>query len=218
MFIFDSSVEIPIFWWFIFPVNFPGNANCLHSFALFVSKFCLIFMLLTNYNLSSFMINLARWVYSNMWYGERFLEEISCNLCCIRVRVQRELFDMEPWERPREEFQLLKKLGEGHFGEVWEAVWTTKKQKVAIKMLKQGVTLHEMECFSRETNQLIAQNITEFAKSVSKLFLQFFSPPKLSFWMIIKSFLRRCYKRLIVKLTWKKVLKTKEFFFEPILN
>lgn len=54
---------------------------------------------------------------------------------------------MEPWERPREEFQLLKKLGEGHFGEVWEAVWTTKKQKVAIKMLKQGVTSHKMECF-----------------------------------------------------------------------
>lgn len=45
---------------------------------------------------------------------------------------------MEPWERPREEFKLIKKLGEGHFGEVWEAEWTTKNQKVAIKMLKQG--------------------------------------------------------------------------------
>ncbi|XP_060794044.1 tyrosine-protein kinase Srms isoform X2 [Neoarius graeffei] len=51
---------------------------------------------------------------------------------------QRELFDMEPWERPREEFKLARKLGEGHFGEVWEAVWTTKNQKVAIKMLKQA--------------------------------------------------------------------------------
>ncbi|KAK0140511.1 Tyrosine-protein kinase Srms [Merluccius polli] len=50
---------------------------------------------------------------------------------------QRELFDMEPWERPREEFKLHKKLGEGHFGEVWEAVWTTENRKVAIKMLKQ---------------------------------------------------------------------------------
>ena len=45
---------------------------------------------------------------------------------------------MEPWERPREEFKLHKKLGEGHFGEVWEAQWTTENKKVAIKMLKQG--------------------------------------------------------------------------------
>ncbi|XP_045913302.1 tyrosine-protein kinase Srms [Micropterus dolomieu] len=50
---------------------------------------------------------------------------------------QRELFDMEQWETPREEFRLHKKLGEGHFGEVWEAVWTTKNKKVAIKTLKQ---------------------------------------------------------------------------------
>lgn len=54
------------------------------------------------------------------------------------VSVQRELFDMEPWERPREEFRLLRKLGEGHFGEVWEALWTAENRKVAIKTLKQG--------------------------------------------------------------------------------
>ncbi|KAJ4934015.1 hypothetical protein JOQ06_006823 [Pogonophryne albipinna] len=53
---------------------------------------------------------------------------------------QRELFDMEPWERPREEFRLHKKLGEGHFGEVWEALWTTENKKVAIKTLKQEDT------------------------------------------------------------------------------
>ncbi|XP_061591741.1 tyrosine-protein kinase SRK3-like [Cololabis saira] len=53
---------------------------------------------------------------------------------------QRELFDMEPWERPREEFKLHKKLGGGHFGEVWEAVWTKENKKVAIKMLKQEDT------------------------------------------------------------------------------
>ncbi|KAI1892837.1 hypothetical protein AGOR_G00137640 [Albula goreensis] len=52
----------------------------------------------------------------------------------------RELFDMEPWERPREEFTLQKKLGEGHFGEVWEALWTAENRKVAIKMLKQEDT------------------------------------------------------------------------------
>ncbi|XP_049920220.1 tyrosine-protein kinase Srms [Epinephelus moara] len=52
----------------------------------------------------------------------------------------RELYDMEPWERPREEFRLHKKLGEGHFGEVWEALWTTENKKVAIKTLKQEDT------------------------------------------------------------------------------
>ncbi|CAF88760.1 unnamed protein product, partial [Tetraodon nigroviridis] len=53
---------------------------------------------------------------------------------------QRELFDMEPWERPREEFRLLRKLGEGHFGEVWEALWSTENRRVAIKTLKQEDT------------------------------------------------------------------------------
>ncbi|XP_077369766.1 tyrosine-protein kinase Srms [Festucalex cinctus] len=53
---------------------------------------------------------------------------------------QRELYDMEPWERPREEFKLHRKLGEGHFGEVWEAVWTARNKRVAIKMLKQEDT------------------------------------------------------------------------------
>lgn len=51
---------------------------------------------------------------------------------------QRELFDMEPWEHPREEFKLQRKLGEGHFGEVWEAQWINQNKVVAIKMLKQG--------------------------------------------------------------------------------
>ncbi|CAB1336311.1 unnamed protein product [Coregonus sp. 'balchen'] len=47
---------------------------------------------------------------------------------------------MEPWERPREEFKLQRKLGEGHFGEVWEALWINQNKKVAIKMLKQEDT------------------------------------------------------------------------------
>ncbi|XP_059836635.1 tyrosine-protein kinase Srms-like isoform X2 [Hypanus sabinus] len=45
--------------------------------------------------------------------------------------------DADEWERPREEFSLLKKLGEGHFGEVWEGIWN-ENQHVAIKMLKKG--------------------------------------------------------------------------------
>uniref|UniRef100_A0A672HQU6 Tyrosine-protein kinase n=1 Tax=Salarias fasciatus TaxID=181472 RepID=A0A672HQU6_SALFA len=44
------------------------------------------------------------------------------------------------WERPREEFRLVRKLGEGHFGEVWEALWTTENRRVAIKTLKQEDT------------------------------------------------------------------------------
>uniref|UniRef100_A0A3P9Q6E2 non-specific protein-tyrosine kinase n=1 Tax=Poecilia reticulata TaxID=8081 RepID=A0A3P9Q6E2_POERE len=56
----------------------------------------------------------------------------------VCVFAQRELFDMEPWERPREEFRLLHQLGEGNFGQVWEAIWTKENRKVAIKMLKQG--------------------------------------------------------------------------------
>lgn len=68
---------------------------------------------------------------------------------------KRELFDMEPWERPREEFKLHRKLGEGHFGEVWEAVWTsgsTPNQRVAIKMLKQEDT--KQDDFVKEVHAL----------------------------------------------------------------
>ncbi|XP_078411296.1 tyrosine-protein kinase Srms [Cetorhinus maximus] len=45
------------------------------------------------------------------------------------------VYKADEWERPREEFTLLRKLGEGHFGEVWEGVWK-ENQHVAIKMLK----------------------------------------------------------------------------------
>ncbi|XP_017281727.1 tyrosine-protein kinase SRK3-like isoform X1 [Kryptolebias marmoratus] len=72
-------------------------------------------------------------------YYQRNPRSLGVNLVdpCIQ---QRELFDMEPWERPREEFKLQKKLGEGHFGEVWEAFWTKENKKVAIKTLKQEDT------------------------------------------------------------------------------
>ncbi|XP_078275489.1 tyrosine-protein kinase Srms-like [Rhinoraja longicauda] len=48
---------------------------------------------------------------------------------------KQDAYQMDEWERPREEFSLLRKLGEGNFGEVWEGVWG-ENQHVAIKMLK----------------------------------------------------------------------------------
>lgn len=73
---------------------------------------------------------MARWGGASSDGGPPLTPPVLC--------LQRELFDMEPWERPREEFRLLKKLGEGHFGEVWEALWSAENRRVAIKTLKQG--------------------------------------------------------------------------------
>ncbi|XP_053549110.1 tyrosine-protein kinase Srms [Bombina bombina] len=42
----------------------------------------------------------------------------------------------DSWERPRSEFTLIKKLGEGFFGEVWEGTWVGR-ERVAIKTFKQ---------------------------------------------------------------------------------
>nr|XP_015099373.2 tyrosine-protein kinase Srms [Vicugna pacos] len=41
----------------------------------------------------------------------------------------------DEWERPRSEFTLQRKLGEGYFGEVWEGLWLGSVP-VAIKVIK----------------------------------------------------------------------------------
>ncbi|XP_063104086.1 tyrosine-protein kinase Srms isoform X2 [Cavia porcellus] len=41
----------------------------------------------------------------------------------------------DKWERPRSEFVLRRKLGEGYFGEVWEGVWLGSVP-VAVKVIK----------------------------------------------------------------------------------
>lgn len=41
------------------------------------------------------------------------------------------------WERPRSEFALRRKLGEGYFGEVWEGLWLDSTP-VAVKVIKSG--------------------------------------------------------------------------------
>ncbi|KAH0619254.1 hypothetical protein JD844_019133 [Phrynosoma platyrhinos] len=43
----------------------------------------------------------------------------------------------DDWERPKEEFSLIRKVGAGYFGEVYEGYWMDKV-KVAIKVLPRG--------------------------------------------------------------------------------
>lgn len=43
--------------------------------------------------------------------------------------------ERDGWERPRWEFTLRRKLGEGYFGEVWEGLWRNSVP-VAIKIIK----------------------------------------------------------------------------------
>ncbi|XP_013917457.1 PREDICTED: tyrosine-protein kinase Srms-like [Thamnophis sirtalis] len=45
--------------------------------------------------------------------------------------------EVDQWERPRSEFQLWRKMGEGCFGEVWEGMWKNTVP-VAIKIMKQA--------------------------------------------------------------------------------
>jgi len=43
----------------------------------------------------------------------------------------------DQWEIERSSLNLVRKLGQGHFGEVWEGLWN-KTTPVAIKTLKTG--------------------------------------------------------------------------------
>uniref|UniRef100_A0A6I8Q2T5 Tyrosine-protein kinase n=1 Tax=Xenopus tropicalis TaxID=8364 RepID=A0A6I8Q2T5_XENTR len=55
---------------------------------------------------------------------------------------------LDEWERPREEFTLVKRLGMGNFGQVHEGLWKGKL-KVAVKTIKRDATSQDL--FVKET-------------------------------------------------------------------
>ncbi|XP_066273344.1 tyrosine-protein kinase Src42A-like [Branchiostoma lanceolatum] len=70
----------------------------------------------------------------------------SYGLCCTLRRplevIEKPQIDLcyntkDQWEIPRESLKLIKKLGHGQFGEVWQGVWNNTTP-VAIKTLKPG--------------------------------------------------------------------------------
>ncbi|KAM8840286.1 tyrosine-protein kinase Fgr isoform 2-T2 [Spinachia spinachia] len=72
--------------------------------------------------------------------------ERAAGLCCRLIgsckRGMPKLADLsvktkDMWEIPRESLQLIKKLGNGQFGEVWMGMWNSTT-KVAVKTLKPG--------------------------------------------------------------------------------
>ncbi|NXI40242.1 SRMS kinase, partial [Galbula dea] len=58
--------------------------------------------------------------------------------------------ERDSWERPRWEFTLRRKLGEGYFGEVWEGLWRNTVP-VAIKIIKADM---KAEDFTKEIQNL----------------------------------------------------------------
>lgn len=51
---------------------------------------------------------------------------------------------MDQWEIDRNSVQLLKRLGSGQFGEVWEGLWNNTTP-VAVKTLKPGMKIKMSE-------------------------------------------------------------------------
>lgn len=47
----------------------------------------------------------------------------------------------DQWEIPKSSLKLLRKIGHGQFGEVWEGMWNSTTP-VAIKTLKPGKSAH----------------------------------------------------------------------------
>lgn len=59
---------------------------------------------------------------------------------------------MDKWEIDRREFKLIRSLGSGQFGDVWEGLWNNC-MPVAIKTLKPGIDY--LFLFEKVFNELI---------------------------------------------------------------
>ncbi|XP_043566389.1 tyrosine-protein kinase SRK3-like isoform X2 [Chiloscyllium plagiosum] len=97
----------------------------VHHFRIFTSPDEGMFYLHENRKFPTINDLLA--FYKTNWKTLGFLLTKPC--------AKRTIYKADQWETPREELTLLRKLGEGHFAEVWEGVWKNN-QHVAIKMIK----------------------------------------------------------------------------------
>lgn len=69
------------------------------------------------------------------------------SLACVPQNEPETLPHCADWESPREEFTLLRKLGSGYFGEVFEGLWRDQV-RVAIKVIARGECLAQGPCLT----------------------------------------------------------------------
>ncbi|XP_026549215.1 protein-tyrosine kinase 6-like, partial [Notechis scutatus] len=66
------------------------------------------------------------------------------------------------WERPKEEFRLIRKLDSGYFGQVYEGLWK-EKVKVAIKVLQRA----DLTCQDTFRNEIEALRLLKHKNILS---------------------------------------------------
>ena len=62
---------------------------------------------------------------------------VNLKAACLHDKPSAAVDNFDPWEIERSSIQLVKKLGAGQFGEVWQGVWNNTTP-VAVKTLKPG--------------------------------------------------------------------------------
>ena len=73
---------------------------------------------------------------------------------------------MDKWEISRREIKLIRRLGHGQFGDVWEGVWNDNVA-VAVKTLKPGETICGALTFSSTCVFAGSMNPTDFLAEAS---------------------------------------------------